>query len=397
MVESKPVFNVGPVYHANYLSLADIVINQGGTDSGKTYAIIQLLFTIATTTKAPAIDPIITILSESVPNSKKGAFRVAKSIYYGSEYLQAMAATDWNESDRIITFKTGWVMEFVGATDEQNAKQGKRQYLFVNEANGLSWQIFWQMAKRTRIRTYIDYNPSAPFWAHENLIGTTPEGNDLHAKVQLIISDHRHNPFLSQHDHDRTENIKNKDLWWVYARGKTGNLQGLIFPNWKQIDDKDFPWKVDGHFGALDFGYTNDPTAGLIMVRIAQNIYMHEVCYEPGMPAKNIVQLYRSLKFIEGQPVYCEHDPDMIKQLRMLELMAIPAAKGPGSIKAGIAKINEYNVFYTASSKNIAEERKRYMWLADPDTGKPTNVPIDSYNHLMDAARYGVYTHFYRG
>lgn len=395
------MFNCGPVFHANHLSTADIVINQGGTDSGKTVAIIQVLTVIAATTEAPEIDPIITVVSESVPNSKKGAYRVFQSLVNNNAYIQSRIK-EWNQSDRTITFKPTepgkpcWIMEFVGTTDEQNAKQGKRQYLFFNEPNSISWLIFWQMAKRTRIRTFIDYNPSAPFWAHEKLIGTKPEGNDLNAVVQLIISDHRHNPFLSEEEHRKTENIKDPELWDVYARGKTGNLQGLIYPNWKQIADKDYPWQDGSKFGGLDFGYTNDPTAGVQLCRIANNIFIHELCYETALPPQRIKSIFKAQKFGEENIIYCEHDGDMIRQLRMMELLAIPARKGDGSIKAGIMKMKEYNVFYTASSKNIDFERKKYMWIKDPDTGKFTNVPTDVDNHLMDAIRYGVYTHFYR-
>lgn len=389
--------HTSPVFKANYDSTADIVVNQGGTDSGKTYSILQVLLIIATYTKAPLIDPIITVLSESVPNAKKGAYRTFKGIVSSTPEF-GDAVTDWNESDRVITFKSGWLFEFVGATDEQNAKQGKRQYLFVNEANGLPWLVFWQMAKRCRIRTWIDYNPSAPFWAHDNLISKPePSMNDLHARVQVIISDHRHNPFLSQQDHDKTENIKDPELWKVYARGITGNLLGLIFPNWTMIDDSKFPKSVDRKIGGLDFGYTNDPTAGVKAVRIANNVYFHELCYKEGLPPRQILDVFRAVDFTEErqEPIYCEHDGDMIRQLRQLGLYTVPARKGPGSIKAGILKMNEYNIFYTASSKNIDYERKRYMWLKDPDTGKALNEPIDQFNHLLDACRYAIYTHFY--
>jgi len=390
------MFNVGPVFYANYNSVSDIVINQGGTDSGKTYGIIQLLYTIATTTYPPhGQEPIITILSESVPNAKKGAYRIAQTIYNTNEALKNFV-TDWNDTNRTILFVSGWIMEFVGATDEQNAKQGKRQYLFVNEANGISYPIFWQYAKRTRIRTWIDYNPSAPFWPHEKLIATTPDGNDLFATIQLIISDHRHNPFLSAREHEKTENIKDKDLWWVYARVKTGNLHGLIYPNWKMITNDKFPWLDDGKFAGQDFGYTNDPSAGVRMVRIGNNIYVHELMYNEGISATKIKAIYVAEGFTSDDPIYCEHDPDMIRQLRLAEVLAIAARKGPGSIKAGISKVNEYNIFYTESSKNIDYERKKYMWISDPDTGKPTNTPSDFNNHLMDAIRYGVYTHYYR-
>ena len=399
MQVTTPMFNCGPVFYANYQSTADIVVNQGGTDSGKTYAIIQLLFTLAVSSQPPQVDPIMTVLSESVPNAKKGAWRVAKSIILNNEQLSSHVK-DVNDGDRIIYFKSGWIMEFVGATDEQNAKQGKRQYLFVNEANGIPWPIFWQMAKRTRIRTFIDYNPSAPFWAHEKLIAGIKagrDGNDLHAIVQLIISDHRHNPFLSEMEHAKTENIKDPELWKVYARGKTGNLQGIIYPAWKQIADKDFPWNEDGKFGGLDFGYTNDPTAGVVCQRIANKIFVHELCYEPAMTPTQLRALYVANNFGDETPIYCEHDKDMIRQLRQMDLMAIPARKGPNSINPGISKVNEYEVYYTKSSKNIEFERAKYMWQKDEVTGRFINVPSELDNHLMDAIRYAVYSHFYRG
>lgn len=389
------MFKCSPVYYVNRQSTANIVINQGGTDSGKTYSILQILIEIAATTKAPASDPIITVLSESVPNSKKGAYRTFQAIMSGCAYAYK-EVENWNSTDRTIIFETGWIMEFVGATDEQNAKQGKRQYLFVNEANGIPWPIFWQMAKRTRIRTFIDYNPSAPFWAHEKLIGTTPKTNDLYATIQLIISDHRHNPFLSQEDHEKTENIKDHELWLVYARGKTGNLSGLIYPNWKQIADKDFPWDAP-KFGGLDFGYTNDPTAGSRMARIADNIYIHELCYTSGLTARQLGTIFKGQGFTTDDPIYCEHDGAMIRELRQSqELLAIPARKGPNSIAPGISKVKEYMIFYTESSKNIHMERQKYMWTKDPLTGRFLNVPTEVDNHHMDEIRYGIATHFYR-
>jgi phage terminase large subunit len=388
------MFKTGPIFEVLRNCVADICILQGGTDSGKTHTAIQYLFFVACFTKAPETDPIITVLNESVPNSKKGAYRTAKGIYDNNPELQ-LYVKEWREGDRIVIFKSGWIMEFLGATDEQNAKQGKRQYLFVNEANGISWLIFWQMAKRTRIRTIIDYNPSAPFWAHEKLIGTHPESNDLGATVQLNISDHRHNPFLSEQDHRKTEGIQDAELFKVYARGLTGNLTGIIFPTWKEIRDVDFPWQ-EPMFAGQDFGYTNDPSAGIRMARIANKIFLHELCYTPGLTPRQLGSLYSANGFKEDHPIYCEHDTEIIRALRQLDFLALPARKGPNSIKAGILKVNEYEVYFTASSKNINMERKKYMWVKNPDTGKPTNAPTEVDNHLMDATRYGVYTHYFR-
>lgn len=386
-------FNVSKVWHANNDSTAQIIVNQGGTDSGKTYAIMQLLFWIAINENPPFIDPVITVAGESIPNLKKGAYRTAEGIYLSNSALKNYI-TFWNKTDRIITFTNGWIMEFTSYETQQQAKQGKRQYLFVNEANGISYPVFWQLCKRTRRKAFIDYNPSAPFWAHDKIIGTTTEGNDFGKTVQTIISDHRHNPFLTEEEHRQTENIKDPELWRVYARGLTGNLTGLIYPNWKQIPDADFP-NVD-FFGGLDFGYTNDPTCLTKIAVIGNTAFVHECCYETGLTEHRISEIAKANGFGSDNHIYCEQDKEFIAALRRVRLPCMPALKGPGSIKAGILKVNEFNVFYTASSKNIHEERIRYMWEKDKITGHSTNSPVGGFDHGLDSIRYGIYTKYFR-
>lgn len=385
--------NCTPVFHANYNSTAGIVINQGGTSSSKTYSINQVLATIASTQARQ----VITITGESLPNLRKGAYRDMEDIYSKNKFFRD-AVSFWNQAERIIYFHNGSLIEFITNADEQSAKAGKRDYLFVNEANGVDWPIFFQLAMRTRKRVFIDYNPSAPFWAHDNLIGTGPGTNDFNATVQLIISDHRHNTFLTKAEHDKIEGIRDPQTWKVYARGLTGNLSGLIYPTWRGTPDANFPWTHDKLFGAVDYGYTNDPTAAVLMARVGDTIYVHELLYETGATALTIATLFKSNGFNGDTPIYSEHDPDMITQLRHEphSLLVLPARKAAGSIKAGISKVNEYQIIFTTSSKNIAAERKKYMWIKDPSTGKPTNTPKEGEDHLMDAIRYGVYTHFFR-
>jgi phage terminase large subunit len=183
------------LFKQNYNALAHIVINQGGTSSGKTYAIEQVLFSIACETEKQ----VITVVGQDVPNLKAGALRDAMNIYYSSEALQA-AVKSINKTDRIFEFYNGSIMEFKSYGNAQDAKSGKRDYLFVNEANGVLWDIFNELALRTKRRIFIDYNPNCAFWVHDNLIGK-PD-------VQLIISDHRHNPFLSQQTRDKIESLR---------------------------------------------------------------------------------------------------------------------------------------------------------------------------------------------
>jgi phage terminase large subunit len=174
------MFSVLPLYHANLNATERTVVNQGGTSSGKTYSIMQVLFVLGMQHERS----VITVVGQDVPNLKKGAYRDAKTILDGSPLLQ----TWWpyvNEGERIIRCVNGSIMEFSSFKDAQDAKSGKRDYLFINEANGISYEIYWQLAIRTRRRVFIDYNPTARFWCHDEVIGR--EG------VKLLISDHRKN------------------------------------------------------------------------------------------------------------------------------------------------------------------------------------------------------------
>ena len=243
-MEAEPfMFDVLPLYNANLLASERVVVNQGGTSSGKTYSIMQVLFMLGM--QKPR--QVITVVGQDVPNLKKGAYRDAKTILESSPSLQSW----WpyiNEGERIIKCINGSIIEFSSFKDAQDAKSGKRHYLFINEANGISYEIYWQLAIRTRVRIFIDYNPTARFWVHDELIGRKG--------VRLIISDHRRNFFLTDEEHARIEGIEDRELWKVYARGLTGMITGLVLTNWDICDElpPHEEWKMSAL--GLDFGFT---------------------------------------------------------------------------------------------------------------------------------------------
>ncbi len=82
-------------------------------------------------------------------------------------------------------------------------------------------------------------------------------------------------------------------------------------------------------------------------------------------------------------------EPKSIDELRMYGLNVLPANKGQGSVNQGIQYLQELRIFVTKRSINLWKEYLNYLWEIDRD-GKIINVPIDVYNHLLDAARYGL-------
>ena len=78
------MFKVGPLYYENYVCPTKVAINQGGTSSGKTYSILQVLFTIA----IEDAGSVTTVVGQDIPNLKKGASRDANHIVASSPVLQ---------------------------------------------------------------------------------------------------------------------------------------------------------------------------------------------------------------------------------------------------------------------------------------------------------------------
>lgn len=366
------MFEASVVYKANLEAKERIVVNQGGTSSGKTYSILQLLFTYAMITPMQ----VVTVVGQDIPNLKKGAYRDAKNIYNSCDDIKTRFSRP-NETDRVFTCINGSVIEFSSFKDAQDAKSGKRDYLFVNEADGILWDIYWQLALRTRKKIFIDYNPSSRFWVHDNLIGK--------AGVKLIISDHRHNPFLSEGEHAKIEEISDTELFKVYARGKTGKITGLIFNNWDIVDK--MPSTYKGRWIGLDYGFVNDPTT-LVDIRLSGGeLWIDELVYSCGMSNKEIASEYKEQVGGDIQIVADNAEPKSNAELKNMGLPIEGAQKGQGSINLGIDILKRYKWHVTRRSANIRKELLSYKWKVNKD-GIPVNEPIDFFNHGMDAIRY---------
>ena len=370
MLQDK-IFDTTDVFQANRDANLDIVVNQGGTSSGKTYAIMQNLFLHAI--EEP--NQVITTVGQDIPNLKVGALRDAENIVDSSKLLQQYISS-YNKTDRIFHFFNGSVLEFKSYDDWQDAKSGKRDYLFMNEANGISKPIWDELYFRTKKKSYLDYNPNTEFWAHSDLIGKD--------NVQLIISDHRHNTFLDQKIHDKIEAIEDPELWKVYARGLTGKLEGVIFRDYNVISNVSLDAKLIGY--GLDFGYTNDPTALIAMYNQNGELVLDELIYEKRLLNVDISNRLRELN-IGGTIIADSAEPKSIAELQSYGWMVEPAKKGQDSIRQSINTLKRYKINVTQSSHNLKKELNNFKWKQNKD-GKLENVPVDFLNHAIDATRY---------
>lgn len=364
------MFKTGDLYLPTFTSTSDVLVHQGGTSSGKTYAILQALFSIAIS----QCNQVITVVGQDIPNLKVGALRDALEIYEGSEELKSCVQS-YNRTDRIFYFKSGSIIEFKGYQSPQDAKSGKRDYCFINEANGITYDIYVELALRTRTRVFIDYNPNNRFWVHEKVI----------PNAQLIISDHRHNPFLTQKIRDKIEGLKevDLDLWKVYARGMTGKIEGLIFRNWELCES--IPSDAKFIAWGMDFGFTNDPTAVLGVWMQDGKLWIDLRIYETRLTNPDIYEL---LKANKEDHIADSAEPKSIAELENMGLRIEGANKGPDSVKNSIDILKRYKLMITRNSLPLIKELNAYKWKVDKATGNAINEPVDFMNHAIDALRY---------
>jgi len=365
------MFKTTDVFLSNRNADTDIIINQGGTSSGKTYSILQNLFLHAIENDRC----IITVAGQDIPNLKVGPIRDAHNIVDNTEGLNNYIL-EYNKSDRVFTFVNGSIIEFKSYDDAQDAKQGKRDYLFLNEANGVDKIIWDELYIRTKKRSYIDYNPNNEFWVHTDLIGKP--------NVTLIISDHRHNTFLDQKIHDKIESIDDPELYKVYARGLTGKLEGVIFRDYNVVSGIDPDAKLIGY--GLDFGFSNDPTALVALYSHSGELIIDELIYDKGLLNVRISDLMRELG-VNGRIVADSAEPKSIAELSAYGWQIEGAKKGPDSIRQSINTLKRYKLNVTQRSNNLKKELNGYKWKQNKD-GKLDNEPVDFLNHAIDALRY---------
>jgi phage terminase large subunit len=365
------MFKTTDVFLSNRDATTDIIINQGGTSSGKTYSILQNLFLHAIENDRA----IITVAGQDIPNLKVGPIRDAHNIVEQTEGLSNYIL-EYNKSDRVFTFVNGSIIEFKSYDDAQDAKQGKRDYLFLNEANGVDKIIWDELYIRTKKKSYIDYNPNNEFWVHTELIGKP--------NVTLIISDHRHNTFLDQKIHDKIEAIDDPELYKVYARGLTGKLEGVIFRDYNVVNGVDPDAKLIGY--GLDFGFSNDPTALVALYSHSGELIIDELIYDRGLLNIRISDLMRELG-VNGRIIADSAEPKSIAELGAYGWQIEGAKKGPDSIRQSINTLKRYKLNVTQRSSNLKKELNGYKWKQNKD-GKLDNEPVDFLNHAIDALRY---------
>lgn len=186
---------------------------------------------------------------------------------------------------------------------------------------------------------------------------------------------------------------ENPRRYRVAGLGDWGIVDGLIFENWVEqaFDIEEVLSRTHSIFG-MDFGYTNDPTTLFCgsIDRAAKIIYVFDELYKKGLSNEKIASEVTRMGYANKTITADSAEPKSIDRLRDLGLSRIKSArKGKDSVNNGIDIIQDYKIIVHPICVNFLTEISNYTWDEDK-TGKKLNVPIDDFNHLMDAMRYAM-------
>jgi len=186
---------------------------------------------------------------------------------------------------------------------------------------------------------------------------------------------------------------RDPDYWRVYGEG----LQAIftkrqIYNNWNFIPESEMP-DFDNPVIGLDFGYSNDPSAGVLVQKKNDKLYVKEILYKTGMTNTQLADFFKSQGYAQTLIYGDAAEPKSIEELKQMGLWCKPAKKGQGSILAGISLIKEFDIYVSDQSKNLYKEYNNYYWEELKD-GTIINKAKDAFNHLQDALRYAVYSEY---
>ncbi len=348
---------------------------QGGTSASKTISILLYLIAKAQHDKAPTLTSIV---SETFPHLKRGAIRDFTDIMTSHGYFQD---SSWNKTDSVYTFETGSQIEFFSADQPDRTRGPRRDRLFINEANNVSFDVFEQLEVRTKEFVFLDWNPSTEYWFYTEV---KPNRKD----IEHIILTYLDNEGLPAEVRASIEQRKDRKTWWkVYGEGQLGEVEGKIYNGWRIIDEVPHEARLERY--GLDFGYTNDPSALVALYYYNGGYILDEIVFQKGLSNKQLADTILNQK--KALVIADSAEPKSIDEIRAYGVNIQPALKGKDSVRQGIQQVQDEQVSVTKGSTNVIKEYRNYLWAMDRNgTLKSPNEPEHTWSHSMDAIRYAM-------
>lgn len=358
----------------------------GGAGSAKSYSITQKL--------------IIRACNESI--------RIAVCRRYGSTIRQTVFSlfkeviTKWkltpyvkiNESDYRIRFINGSEIIFLGLDEETKLLSlNDIGTIFVEEAYEVPQSMVEQLNLRMRGKNenqqiILAWNPiNKNHWLYDYSVVNPPENSIF------IHSTFLDNPFLSAEYVASIKELehRNPQKWRVYGLGEWGiDPEGLVFTNWRSepIDIQLLIASGLEHRCGMDFGY-RDPTAIVesFWDKDKRIIYIVNEFYRSGCQLEDMLAAIRDMGLSKSKIYGDSAEPRTLDYLRRNQINAYPCIKGPDSVQARIAFLQNHTLIVSPNCKSVITELENFAYEKNK-AGEYTDKMTHEWSHSIDALGY---------
>ena len=358
-------------------SKTKIQLHQGSARSGKSFALLQFLIV-----KALQNDGLlISIVRKTFPALRTSAIRDFKDILKG---LDLWDEEKWMATEHTYTFDNGSVIEFFSTDSAEKLKGLRRDILWIDEANELTYEQYFQLAIRTTGKIILSFNPS--FSVKHWILKEVQPGDDC----ETFITTYKDNPYLPLEQVRFIEKYRetNPRYWQTYGLGQFAVNEKQIY-DFEIVDEWDWDTAEFVCF-AMDVGYVQDPTALIGLWKSGDKLIVQEHIYKKGLLTSEIVQMMKGNVDERDIIVIDSSEPRLIEEIKRSGFpLARGVKKGKDSVQWGIDLVKKWQIIVPKHCTNLIEELYSYEWQ-DDGSGGVTNIPVDAYNHALDALRYGV-------
>lgn len=369
---------VSPVFVANARALNKIVINQGGTRSGKTYSILQNILIYCFQHTGKIVDIVRKTQSELYTTALLDWLEILNS---AGVYENRFHNKTKNEF-----FINGNTVRFLGLDKAQKKRGAKRDLLYINEANGISLEDWVQLKARCQGKIYLDFNPSEYFWLNEHVLEKRKDFDFIHS-TYLDNYD-----FLTQDNITEIEDLINIDDYYykVYVLGELAIMKGKIYEKYDFISPTDYErLDADDVFYGLDWGYDH-PMTLMEIKYYNERVYEREIYFERKKTDEDLIKSMNEKNISYVSDIYA--DPAGAASIFKVQDAGYNVRRAKKDVKEGIRFCQQLKRTISQDSTNHIKQMNRYKWKQTVDQvilGEPVKIEDDT----PDAIRYGEFTH----
>lgn len=404
-------------------------ILEGSSRSGKTWSWIFIIIYL-TLIKHKGESIKINVYREHFADFKKTLFDDFKRILDLFDL-----PNKFHNAERVESFKIGKsTIHLLGCDKLKGSGHGSgSDYSIFNEMMFTDKKTFLQAVKRCRKFWLGDYNPSfTDHWVFDSVI-PRPD-------VAFLRTTFKDNPFISQkekteilvtepylpgsyvvteddilyngkpvteknqpppHPINVDQGTADEYEWRVYGLGLRGAMTGVIISQLEWIEEL----PNIAHTYANDFGFTNDPNATVKYIEDEYNIWFELLIYQAIDTPEELDSSFEAVGIEKNAVIACDSSDkytgenkgtvEMVSGLNDLgydEAFKISKTK---SVMYWLSSMKKKKLHCVRDKrglwKKVKKEKENYKFKEV--NGILINQPIDKYNHIWDAVRYGHMSH----